>query len=127
MTTWSFSQSTYPKILMNDGDTVVAITPPQLLTVNRHLNSYIHLKKMTELLQMDILVSDSLIRSQKTVMQKQDSITLFQKIQVNESIRFVDDLESQLKKQKKTSRKNAIFTGLGCTVIGVIAGILILK
>ena len=106
---------------------MVAITPPQLLTVNRHLNNYIHLKKLTKNLQMDILVSDSLLSSQKIIMQKQDSIIMFQNIQVTESVRFIDDLQASMKKQKRISKRKQLCTGLGCAVIGVIAGIFIFK
>lgn len=46
---------------------------------------------------MDILVSDSLLSSQKIIMQKQDSIIMFQNIQVTESVRFIDDLQASMK------------------------------
>lgn len=109
------------KILL-DKDTMIAITPRELGTVNKIIESYEWSKK-------EILLKDSLIKLDSVNIATQDSLILELKLRekkkedfyINQSILFKQEQE----RLKKELKKKTIF-GIGTgTIIGALVGILI--
>ena len=119
-----FSQTSYPAKILFQNDTLVAITHPQLIKINRALNDYVHLKKAYELTQMDLAVSDSMLNYYKksTESYKQVIDLQEQKFDLQGSY-FKETLE----RQKKKSRKTSIGVGVGGTLLGAVLGVLLSK
>jgi hypothetical protein len=109
------------KILL-DKDTMIAITPRELGTVNKIIESYEWSKK-------EIILKDSLIKLDSANIAIQDSLILELKLRekkkedfyINQSILFKQEQE----RLKKELKKKTIF-GIGTgTIIGALVGILI--
>lgn len=94
------------KVMRVGGDTIVAITPKNLRTINGILVDYEAIKKQG-------LLKDSIISLDSVMLEKKDSIILFQS---KEKELMVREFNLEMKKQKKN-----IILGGG---IGVIIGIL---
>ena len=109
------------KILL-DKDTMIAITPRELGTVNKIIESYEWSKK-------EIILKDSLIKLDSANIAIQDSLISELKLRekkkedfyINQSILFKQEQE-RLKKELK--RKTIFGIGTG-TIIGALVGILI--
>ena len=123
--TSSFSQTSYPKRILWENDTVLAITKPQLVKINRSLNDYIHLRKTNELLQMDLRVSDSLIYYWKKVAVTNDTLYLLESKKFDEAQKVNGSLQQSLREQKKKSRIINIGVGVGGTLLGILLGVLL--
>ena len=109
------------KILL-DKDTMIAITPRELGTVNKIIESYEWSKK-------EIILKDSLIKLDSANIAIQDSLISELKLRekkkedfyINQSILFKQEQE----RLKKELKKKTIF-GIGTgTIIGALVGILI--
>lgn len=123
----SFSQDSYPKKILWKNDTLVAITKPQLIKINRSLNDYIHLKKINKNLQMDIIVSDSLQLYWRSVALKTDTLYLMETKKFEQLNEVKESLQVALVEQKKKSRKTIIGVGVGGTLLGILLGVLLGK
>lgn len=120
-----FSQSTYPKKLLIENDTVVAITVPQLITINRSLNDYTHLKSINRNLLKDLIASDSICDYLRKISLKKDTIYFMDSLKFEESLAISRELKESLKIQKKKSRKTIVEVGVGGTLLGVLLGVLL--
>jgi hypothetical protein len=118
----SFSQTSYPKKILFQNDTVVAITQAQLIQVNRSLNDYVHLKEAYALTQMDLAVSDSMLNYYKQSVVSQQGIISLQDEKFNKQTTFY---EESLRREKKKSRKKSIGVGVGGTLLGIVLGVLL--
>lgn len=125
MVTSATSQTSYPKRILLENDTVLAISKEQLIKINRTINSYIHLKKTNDILRMDLSVSDSLIHYLRETSLKKDSLILMENQKFENSCRIVKDLQESLDIQKTKSRKTIIGVGVGGTLFGVLLGVLL--
>lgn len=125
MTTSSFSQSSYPKRILWENDTVLAITKKQMVVINRSLNDYIHLEEAYTNLQVDASLSDSLCAYWKAVATKEDSVARFNEKKFLASRDLSVRLSEELYKEKVRSRKTAIGVGVGGSVLGFILGFLL--
>ena len=122
----SFSQSTYPKIILNEGDTVVAVTPNQLVRINRDLNSFNYLQKSYLNIVNQLSVADSLNTVQKQMLSTQDEILAVESLKFERVMLVNDNLRTTFKKEKKETRNKALLIGGGvCLSIGFIVGVII--
>ena len=119
-----FSQTSYPAKILFQNDTVVAITKPQLIRVNRALNDYFHLKETYRLTQMDLAVSDSMLNYYKKSVISQQGIIALQEQRFNTQTTFY---EEALKREKRKRRNTAIGVGVGGTLLGIVLGVLLIK
>lgn len=108
-------------------DTVVAITKPQLIGINRSLNDYEHLKEVIKVKQMELDISDSLVFYWKGVAAKSDSLYVLEAQKYDKTLNVNKALETELKKNKKRSRKINIGVGVGGSLLGFILGVLLIK
>ena len=122
----SFSQSTYPKIILNEGDTVVAVTPNQLVRINRDLNSFNYLQKSYLNIVNQLSVADSLNTVQKQMLSTQDEILAVESLKFERVMLVNDNLRTTFKKEKKETRNKALLIGGGVGLsIGFIVGVTI--
>lgn len=122
----SFSQSTYPKIILNEGDTVVAVTPNQLVRINRDLNSFNYLQKSYLNIVKQLSVADSLNTVQKQMLSTQDEILAVESLKFERVMLVNDNLRTTFKKEKKETRNKALLIGGGVGLsIGFIVGVII--
>lgn len=125
MTTSSFSQSSYPKRILWENDTVLAITKDQLISVNRSLNDFTHLEKAYQNLQMDLSLSDSLLTYWKAIAYREDSIARLNEKRFMSAHKLSVRLSEDLYKEKVKGRNRAIGVGVGGGVLGIILGVLL--
>ena len=122
----SFSQSTYPKIILNEGDTVVAVTPNQLVRINKDLNSFNYLQKSYLNIVNQLSVADSLNTVQKQMLSTQDEILAVESLKFERVMLVNDNLRTTFKKEKKKTRNKALLIGGGVGLsIGFIVGVII--
>ncbi len=122
----SFSQSTYPKIILNEGDTVVAVTPNQLVRINRDLNNFNYLQKSYLNIVKQLSVADSLNTVQKQMLSTQDEILAVESLKFERVMSVNDNLRTTFKKEKKETRNRALLIGGGVGLsIGFIVGVII--
>lgn len=122
----SFSQSTYPKIILNEGDTVVAVTPNQLVRINRDLNNFNYLQKSYLNIVNQLSVADSLNTVQKQMLSTQDEILAVESLKFERVMSVNDNLRTTFKKEKKETRNKALLIGGGVGLsIGFIVGVII--
>lgn len=122
----SFSQNTYPKIILNEGDTVVAVTPNQLVRINRDLNSFNYLQKSYLNIVNQLSVADSLNTVQKQILSTQDEILAVESLKFERVMSVNDNLRTTFKKEKKETRNKALLIGGGVGLsIGFIVGVII--
>ena len=123
----SFSQNTYPKIIiLNEGDTVVAVTPNQLVRINRDLNSFNYLQKSYLNIVNQLSVADSLNTVQKQMLSTQDEILAVESLKFERVMLVNDNLRTIFKKEKKETRNKALLIGGGVGLsIGFIVGVII--
>lgn len=118
-----FNSSIYAqkKILINN-DTVVAITPKELSTVNKIIESYEWSKK-------EIILKDSLIQLDSVNIATQDSLIAELKLREKKKEDFYINQSLLLKQEqerlKKEFKKKTILGIGGGTLIGALVGILV--
>lgn len=95
-----------------------------MVTINRALNDYEHLKKVHQLVQMDLALADSSISHYKEKVSVQQNMLDLQDKRFKEQTLFYDDL---LKSKDKKSRKRYIGVGVGGTLLGIVLGVLLSK
>ena len=125
--TSSFSQTSYPKKILWGNDTVLAITKPQLITINRSLNDLHFQKKINKNLRSQIFVQDSLLTYWKTLSLKTDSLYLFENKKYEESCLLNSSLKKSLEKEKRRVTNIGIGVGVGGTLLGILIGVLLAK
>ena len=125
--TSSFSQTSYPKKILWGNDTVLAITKPQLIAINRSLNDLHFQKKINKNLRSQIFVQDSLLTYWKTLSLKTDSLYLFENKKYEESCLLNSSLKKSLEKEKRRVTNIGIGVGVGGTLLGVLIGVLLAK
>lgn len=114
-------------MILWETDTVVAITKPQLIKINRSLNDYIHLKEINRNLQVDLVVSDSLCLYWQKVALRADFTCVLERRKFDELTAVNTSIKSSLEKEKSKSRKISIGVGVGGTLLGILLGVLLAK
>lgn len=111
---------------MNEGDTVVAVTPNQLVRINRDLNSFNYLQKSYLNIVNQLSVADSLNTVQKQMLSMQDEILAVESLKFERVMLVNDNLRTTFKKEKKETRNKALLIGGGVGLsIGFIVGVII--
>ena len=118
------SQTSYPAKILFQNDTVIAITKPQLIKVNRALNDYLHLKETYRLTQMDLAVSDSMLNYYRQSVISQQGIITLQEQKFSTQSSFY---EEALNREKRKRRNISIGVGVGGTLLGIVLGVLLSK
>lgn len=103
---------------------MLAVTKSQMITINRSLNDYTHLKELNKNLQMGLSVSDSLVVYWKKVAEKSDTIRSLENKKYDNLSKINQNLENSLNANRKKYRKTAIGVGVGGTILGFILGVL---
>ena len=92
-------------------DTIVAITEPQLIVINRSLNDYTHLQDAYKILQVDLSAQDSIIHLQSLECQALDSLVRSQDLKIDfikkdytEQLKYEKSLFTQYKKKSNSQR-----------------------
>ena len=120
MTISSFSQTSYPKKLKLGNDTVIAITPSQLIQINKCLNGYSHLQLVDSLKDEQLSVSNNTIKLKDEIIRNyQKEINL-----VNEKFNLEKSYSNGLEKQIKQSKRKHLFASFGVGVVGALTGFL---
>lgn len=127
LTISGFSQTSYPKVIIEDSDTLVMVTIPQLQKINLGINELQALRTENTILQGQLECSDSLIITMRNSIIVRDSLVTLQKLKYDESQKMCESLEKSLSLQKKKHMGTAIGVGAGCTLLGIIIGVLIKK
>lgn len=122
-----FSQTSYPKKILWENDTVLAISKQQLILINRTLNEYSHLKEMNRFLQRDLCVSDSLTLYWKHVALNADTLYLLEAKKFHESQKLNAIFRRSIREQTRKTKKVGIGVGIGGTLLGVLLGVLLGK
>ena len=125
--TSSFSQTSYPKRIIFERDTVIAITKPQLIKINRSLNAYNHLRLTNENLQMTLRVSDSISHYWKQTAIATDTLYRLEVQKFTHLTKVNELLQVEVENEKKKSRKIGIGVGVGGTLLGILLGVLLAK
>lgn len=125
--TLSLSQNTYPSIKILGTDTLVCLTKPQLITINRSLNDYEHLKELYATSKKEYSLLE------KVVKEKDESLKDYVKSKELQNERYAIEVEKnkilldEYKKYKNKSRKRIIGVGVGGTTLGIILGVLLIQ
>ena len=111
---------------MNEGDTVVAVTPNQLVRINKDLNNFNYLQKSYLNIVNQLSVADSLNTVQKQMLSTQDEILAVESLKFERVMLVNDNLRTTFKKEKKETRNKALLIGGGVGLsIGFIVGVII--
>lgn len=95
-----------------------------MITINRSLNDYTHLKEINKNLQIGLSVSDSLVVYWKKVAEKSDTLRSLENKKYDNLSKINQNLENSLNANRKKYRKTAIGVGVGGTILGFILGVL---
>ena len=120
MTTYGFSQTTYPKRILYNGDTLLAITYEQTVKINRSLNRLLSLEEVFPELKKEISVLEDIqeisaqqIETQRQIISKKDLQLQQYDEYMEKSRQYTESLQATLKKDRARTIKTAIGVGLG--------------
>ena len=129
MTTYGFSQTTYPKRILYNGDTLLAITYEQTVKINRSLNKLLSLEEVFPELKKEISVLEDIqeisaqqIETQRQIISKKDLQLQQYDEYMEKSRQYTESLQATLKKDRARTIKTAIGVGVGGTLIGILFG-----
>lgn len=129
MTTYGFSQTTYPKRILYNGDTLLAITYEQTVKINRSLNRLLSLEEVFPELKKEISVLEDIqeisaqqIETQRQIISKKDLQLQQYDEYMEKSRQYTESLQATLKKDRARTIKTAIGVGVGGALIGILFG-----
>jgi hypothetical protein len=125
--TLSFCQTTYPKKIVFESDTLVAVTGEQLVQINLAIAGQQRYRAENEVLRQEVHVADSISRHWQQVTTLQDSIIVATREKVAAAEQLNKDFGDLLTQQKKKNLRTTIGVGVGGILLGVIAGLLLVK
>ena len=133
MTVFCFSQNIYPKKLLIEGDTIVAILPMQLRGINQLLverKIYIEANeeiqvRMTALIE-DIKKANKLNEDKTKLINLQaEQIETYKKLTFNAD-KNIEAMKSEISNQKRKKFRSTVMT-VGITAVTTTAAVLLLK
>lgn len=129
MTTYGFSQTTYPKRILYNGDTLLAITYEQTVKINRSLNKLLSLEEVFPELKKEISVLEDIqeisaqqIETQRQIISKKDLQLQQYDEYMEKSKQYTESLQATLKKDRARTIKTVIGVGVGGALIGILFG-----
>ena len=124
--TSSFCQNTYPrKMILNQTDTVVVITPVQLVKINRGLNKVRILETLNENYLARLVVSDSLNKVLTGTIETQETVILLWKEHGKTSEEIINTLEDSMREQQRRNKRTLWGVGAGCAAAGILIGLIL--
>jgi predicted metal-binding transcription factor (methanogenesis marker protein 9) len=108
-----------------DTDTVVAITPQQLIEINLSRNDYMQLKELHTQLQKYVVASDSTIYYWERVAATKDTEIQLERQKFEEAEKINKSITEAFESQKKKSKRTVIGVGVGGTLVGILLGVLL--
>ena len=124
--TSSFCQNTYPrKMIMNQTDTVVVITPVQLVMINRGLNKVRMLETLNENYLARLVVSDSLNKVLTGTIETQETVILLLKEHGKTSEEIINTLEDSMREQQRRNKRTLWGVGACCAAAGILIGLIL--
>lgn len=124
--TSSFCQNTYPrKMILNQTDTVVVITPVQLVKINRGLNKVRMLETLNENYLARLVVSDSLNKVLTGTIETQETVILLWKEHGKTSEEIINTLEDSMREQQRRNKRTLWGVGAGCAAAGILIGLIL--
>ena len=112
------SQISYPKKIVYGNDTVLAITYPQLVKINRCINDWRHNKELVASLSSEIALCDSTIGSLREVSIRKDSLSLMYRREFELADNNYKTMMSVCKRNKRHSVFYVILSGIAGFVLG---------
>lgn len=125
--TSGFCQNIYPRKIVFEGDTLVAITGEQLVKINLAIAGERRYRAENDVLTQRVQVADSLSRHWQQITVLQDSIITATNKKVALAEQLNKDFGDLLKLQRKKNLKTTIGVGVGGILLGVTAGLLLVK
>ena len=124
--TSSFCQNTYPrKMILNQTDTVVVITPVQLVKINRGLNKVRMLETLNENYLARLVVSDSLNKVLTGTIETQKTVISLWKEHGKTSEEIINTLEDSMREQQRRNKRTLWGVGAGCAAAGILIGLIL--
>lgn len=124
--TSSFCQNTYPrKMILNQTDTVVVITPVQLVKINRGLNKVRMLETLNENYLARLVVSDSLNKVLTGTIETQETVISLWKEHGKTSEEIINTLEDSMREQQRRNKRTLWGVGAGCAAAGILIGLIL--
>lgn len=131
--TSSYSQNSFPKKIVLNNDTVIAITSHQLVTINQKLLQLAMYKEVASDCGNSMATLNKSIEKANALIAQQSELIAFQKAQISD-LNKLDDYSKQnievLKKQLKLQRQRtvkAVVIGSGVTALVTATVISLLK
>ena len=112
------SQISYPKKIAYGNDTVLAITYPQLVKINRCINDWRHNKELVASLSSEIALCNSTIGSLREVSIRKDSLSLMYRREFELADNNYKTMMSVCKRNKRRSVFYVILSGIAGFVLG---------
>ena len=112
------SQTSYPKKIVYGNDTVLAITYPQLVKINRCINDWRHNKELVASLSSEIALCDSTITSLREASIKKDSLSLMYRREFELADKNYKTMVNVCKRDKRRSNFYVILSGIAGLVLG---------
>lgn len=123
----SFCQTTYPKIVVYERDTVVLFTPFQVRQINSIIVDRDILREEITLLNDLSITQNKLILSKDSQIEKYQSIITSYEASTQNLEAIIDERNRELKEHSRRSLRNGLLIGGGSLIIGLVVGFLIVK
>lgn len=120
-----FCQTTYPKKIVLEGDTVVLLQPIQIKKINGIIVDRDFLKSELDITQQILSYKDSLCIVRDLQIEKYGSVIKDYEESLNNMQSIVTEQEKILKEQNKKILKKSLLYGGGGIVVGVIVGLIV--
>lgn len=103
----------------------MAITKPQLITINRTINEYRFLQKTNENLKKEIIISDSVSLYWYKISLVKDTLYNLEYQKFEKSMQINEDLRKELERQRKKKIGIGVGVGVSSALIGLLIGLLL--
>ena len=123
----SFCQTTYPKIVVYEKDTVVLFTPLQVRQINSIIVDRDILKEEVLLLDSLSITQNMLILNKDSQIEKYQGIIASYEASTQNLESIIDEKNRELKEYSRRFLKNGFLIGGSCIIVGLIVGTLVTK
>lgn len=116
-----FSQGSYPKKMIINGDTICAVTSGQLIKVNKGINELYLLRETNRLQQKQNAISDSMMGQYDNIVKSKDSVIVL----TNQQLVLAENRYIALEEMNNTLRSKAKKTTIIAGGFGVVIGVIL--